>query len=258
MKQENILEKIERLKNYDGDDKVILSDEMIKILNSQSKPVQIKSNILSLDNYLEGFQGGELITISGNRKNGKTLLAKTLTKKFSEQNINCLWFSFEVTIRQFIDQFNFNGKVPLFMLPQKLKSCSMNWLQERIYEAYFKYRIQCVFIDHLHYLFDIARSKNVSLEIGQVIRQLKSLAIELDIVIFILCHFQKTVKEEDITDDLIRDSSFITQESDVALLIWRIKEDDNKALVKISYSRRTGVMEKIIPFVKNGNCLEEV
>ena len=88
-------------------------------------------------------------------------------KKNQKQEIKSLWFSYELTPRQFIERF---PDLPFFVLPLKLKAYALDWLQDRILEALTKYGIEVVFIDHLHFLFDMARSASASIEIGQIIR----------------------------------------------------------------------------------------
>ena len=72
----------------------------------------------------------------------------------------------------------------MFVMLAKMKANSLEWLRARIIESLVKYG-EMVFIDHLHFLFDLARMRNTSIEIGQVIRTKKnSGAIELNITIF--------------------------------------------------------------------------
>tara|TARA_B100000315_G_scaffold40631_1_gene35463 strand:- start:418 stop:825 length:408 start_codon:yes stop_codon:yes gene_type:complete len=125
-------------------------------------------------------------------------------------------------------------------------------------ESIAKYGTKIVFIDHLHYLFDLVQSRNTSIQIGHVIRTLKTMAIELNITIFILCHMAKADPFEEPNDHQIRDSSFVSQESDVGLMVWRDLITDNQSWLKICYSRRTGVLEKKINLVKSDGLLKEI
>ena len=57
----------------------------------------------------------------------------------------------------------------------------------------------------------------------------------------------------------MRDSSLIASESDVGLLIWRMRDNTRQATLKVCYSRRTGVMDERMLLVKQQNgLLEEV
>ncbi len=250
-------ERILKLKDYTGEDEVITSLDMKYELSTLPDNVRFKSLLPSLDEVIDGFEGGELIAVSGPRKAGKTLFAQTLTKNFADQEIYSLWFSFELTPKQFIKRFGID--MPNILMPRKLKAYAMDWLEDRILESIAKYGISVVFIDHLHFLFDMAKIRNTSIEIGQIIRHLKRLAIDLNLLFFIMCHTQKiSGSVEELNDEVIRDSSFISQESDCGMLIWRIKNTETKANLKVCYHRRTGCWEKIIKLQKVNDLLREV
>lgn len=248
---------LKKWQNYHGEDEVITSFDMLDLLSKQPKEKILMSKLPFLDKLINGFETGELVIISGERKNGKTLLAQTLTYSFLEQDIRSLWFSFELTPRQFLRCFP--APIPLFCMPKKLKPFALSWIKQRVEEAIEKYKIQVVFIDHLHFLFDLALRQNASISIGQVIRFLKTMAIELQIVVFLICHMQKIDKGKEPSDRDYRDSSFIGQESDTGLIIWRCpKQGENYAKLKVAYSRRTGALEKKIKLIKTGGFLREV
>jgi len=241
---------------YEGPDRIVTSFDLDDILQqSGERSLCVNSKFPTLDRYIEGFESGELIALSGPRKGGKTLLAQSLTVYFLEQEIKSLWFSYELTPKQFLRSF---PEIPLFLTPLKLKTSALLWMKERIIEALVKHSIGVVFIDHLHFLFDLARSGNTSLEIGQVVRFLKSIAIEYNLIIFLLCHMKKITFEKEPDDSDVRDSSLISSESDTGLILWRIKNTDNQAWLKVAYSRRTGAFDKKIKIAKVNGLLREV
>ena len=241
--------KIEELKEYDGEDKITSSYEMeIELRKSNTSGIMVKSGLPSLDRALEGgFQTGELYAVSGATKQGKTLLCQSITRNAHMSQNFALWFSYEVPARQFLSQFR---ELPLFYLPQKLKTANMMWLEDRIMESFVKFHTRLVFIDHLHFLFDLFRSRNPSLEIGTVIRKLKTMAVEHDLIIFLLCHTSKAGGDA-VTYQSIRDSSFVAQESDSVFLVARTpKEGENTAALRVEFHRRTGVLEFFIKLHK--------
>jgi replicative DNA helicase len=248
---------VENLKEYSGEDQVISSAEMaLKLKESPESILRVKSFIPSLDAAVDGFRDGELYTISGPTKMGKTLLAQSLTMSFFKQQYQPLWFSYEVPVRQFLSQF---PETPFIYLPAKLKAHVLPWVEERIQEAFAKYRCRIVFIDHLHFLFDIGRAKNPSLEIGAVIRRLKTLAVQEGFLIFLLAHTVKGKSDTNLSYESIRDSSFISQESDCVLMVKRTPEDgENTAKLSIEFHRRTGILEKMVDLVKVDGFLQEV
>ncbi|MHC4266930.1 MAG: DnaB-like helicase C-terminal domain-containing protein [Planctomycetota bacterium] len=189
------------------------------------------------------------------RKSGKTLICQTIDRGFWKNGCRSLWLQYEVTPRQFVSSFPESISLDMTFTPKKMKAHALEWARDKILEALGKYGITTVFIDHLHFLFDMGKIRNASLEIGQVIRYLKFLAVELNIVIFLLCHLRKTELDKEPTDMDFRDSSLISQESDVGMLIWRVKDNDNQAWLKVCYSRRTGTWEKKIPLIKHSDGL---
>jgi len=86
--------------------------------------------------------------------------------------------------------------------------------------------------------------------------ELKELARYTRTAIFLIAHTRKTKVEEMPDIDDIRDSSFVGQESDFVIMLWRIRELDDKApggyryterarlrLVKNRHSGRLGIMD---------------
>ena len=249
-------EKKQRLKEYAGDDCVISGHELkLKLDQTPDTHVNINCMIPGIDAACDGFKGGELIVISGPTKNGKTLLAQTFTANFAKQYAFPLWFSFEVPSRQFLTQFQ---ELPLIYMPSKLKPRAMDWFDDRVQESFLKYNTRIIFVDHLHYLVDLARQKQVSLEIGTIIRWLKTLAVQGDFLIFLLCHTTKGKQDGTLSYDSIRDSSFISQESDAVILIQRKPEiGENAARVRVEFHRRTGVLERTVDLIKVNGFLRE-
>ena len=184
-----------------------------------------------------------------------TLLAQTFTYNFSRQGQPPLWFSFEVPARQFLSQFS---DLPLIYMPGKLKARAMDWFEDRVYESFAKFNTRIIFIDHLHFLVDMAKQGQMSIEIGTIIRKLKTMAVEGNFVIFLLCHTKMGRHDGTLSYESIRDSSFISQESDSVIMVQR-KPDiaDNAARARIEFHRRTGVMERVVELVKIGNYLKE-
>lgn len=250
--------KIVDLSAYAGDDRVISGQEMrVELAERKRSKVKFFSRIPTLDAALDGFEPGELIAVSGYTKHGKSLLGQSITLQFFNQKIFSLWFTFELPPEQFLSRFG--DSLPLLYLPRIHRRTNLPWIVDRIREAVVKYGIQAVFCDHLHYIVDIARSRNPSLDIGHVIRTLKSLAIELEIVIFLMCHTQQPKSAgPEAGYEALRDSSFIAQESDVVLMVQRRPErGENISTVSVEFSRRTGVMKKKVWLAKVCGLLRE-
>ena len=243
-------------RNYEGSDRVVPASEIaVKYANEPEYLINLMAGLPTLDKAMGGFRDGELITISGYTKNGKTLLAQTLTNAFIAQKSFPLWFSYEVPTRQFIKQFPL---IPHLFMPMELKAHKIDWVEDRVVEAVQKFNTRVVFIDHLHFLFDIGSSRNASLDIGQIIRRLKLMAIQYEICIFLLCHTQQPKGDDGLSYEKIRDSSFVAQESDSVIMIARTPDvNQNYALARVEFHRRTGVMKEKIYLEKKGWWLTE-
>ncbi len=245
------------LHDYQGEDRVLSSHELsLELSETPDSILNLKSYLPSLDAEVGGFRDGELNVISGPTKNGKTLFAQTLTAAFIRQQHFPLWFSFEVPARQFLSQF---PESPLIYLPRQLKSHAINWFEERVRESFEKYHTRIIFCDHLHYLIDLARLRNPSIEIGQIIRRLKTLAVQGNFLVFLLCHTKMGASEGNLSYESIRDSSFVSQESDSVLMIKRTPDlGENTARLRVEFHRRTGCLEKIVELQKVNGLLQEV
>ena len=244
----SLIEREKKLSSYEGEDRVVKSTDIKNILQSQKNPFSFRSKIPTLDDWIDGFEAGELVIISGLTGQGKSTLCQTFSFNFFTQDIASLWFSYELTYRQFLRKLS--DELFVYM-PLVLKGKNINWLRDRIQESKLKYGVRVVFIDHLHYLIDMAKIKNPSLEIGSIVRNLKLIAVELNMTIFLIAHSTKTMFAEEPELDSIRDSSLIPQESDIVLIIWRLMEENKKIFtefnrVKVAKSRRTGVMGKSV------------
>lgn len=243
--------------SYDGEDRVVSAREIHLSLEERTTSVfAVKSLIPSLDDAVERFEAGELAVVSGPTKNGKSLFCQSLTVNFARQGQPSLWFSYELTPKGFLGAF---PAVPDLYMPMKLRDHDLKWMEDRIEESFQKYHTRIVFIDHLHFCVDMARTRMPSIEIGQVIRRLKGIAVAKEMVIFLLCHTTKGKHEGTLSYESIRDSSFVSQESDTVFMIQR-KPDmgENQARLRVEFHRRTGVMDRIVDLVKVGGLLQEV
>ena len=254
-------EKFRNLDLYAGEDLVIPSDRAVSEARELNKDVFIiNSSMPSLDKILKGFRGGQLIVLSAGTGQGKTSFAQTLTENFTGKGINCCWFPFEVPIDEMNEKFS---KPPIFYLPRRMREHSLEWLEDRVIESVVKYECGVVFIDHLHYLLDMrkmAEAKSLSLLVGMMMRRLKRLAVEYNIIIFLIAHMKMVATDKLPELDDLRDSSFVGQESDTVLFLKRQKEGleyTDKATLKVAKNRRVGTLG-LIKLVYKDNKFREL
>ena len=247
------------MENYQGDDRVVSSHDIQKNLESFKDLPRLKSGIKGLDALCDGFLPGEMIILTGQTKMGKTSIARTLTEKFIEEGHQCLWFSYEEPYHQFLASFD---PLPVFYLPLQLARKDPEWIEARIVEAKQKYGIKAVFVDHLGYLIDAFQFRNAALEIGAIVRQIRTLALKHNIVLFLLHHVRRLAGEKkNPTHHDLRDSELIAAEASAVLIIWRnrIKGSyGDYSTLSVDIHRRTGAREKQIKLKYDGKRFQEV
>jgi len=274
-------------------DRIVTSHELQEELKLTAESIfKVNTNMPSLDRILSGVEAGELIVVTGPTGGGKTTLLMSVTQNMAENKIDTLWFTLEVTPRQFINKLTKrNSTLPLFYLPNKgyddvnpefLKwfekehrrpFAMIDWVEVKIKEAIARVKtdgreLKVVFIDHIHGIFSLARvERNISLEIGDMVSKIKNIAIQHNLIIFLVAHCKddpmgstREPRKED-----IRDSGLIIRVADSIVGVWRIpngsdgtetrqkpiNEGDNKAKVAVWKNRREGNLGFFTGYVKN-------
>jgi len=249
-------QQVDAFKFYDGPDRDRSYVELKKYYEGLPRSIGVSSKLPELEGLIEGFKEGELIVISGRTGEGKTTFAQSLIRDFSDDGNASLLMSYEVGTQDIIKRF----AVPTLNLAMQteVKAYDLVWLEQRIWEGIAKFKIKAVFIDHLHYLIDFATpSSNTSFVIGKTLRALKIMALKTHVPIFLISHLTKLSTGTEPTINDLRDSSFIGQEADTVLMIWRDDErTSNKSFVKVGKSRRTGNRETIQVQLENGRFRE--
>lgn len=259
-KPEELRKLEDQLVNYQGDDRIVRSDELAAQLDIETSTAQM-TGVPSLDRILGGVEAGEMVIVSGPTGEGKTTLLMTITANMAAKDIPSLWFTLEVTPKSFIQKIKkaCKDKLPLFYLPNRNTDNQLEWLEQRIIEAKTKHDVKVVFIDHVHQIFSLHRvkSNSVSLEIGDMVGKIKQIAIDHHLVIFLIAHTRDNGERPDAEPrkEEIRDSGLISRLADSIILVWRIRNDedletkrrpkdlgemDTRAKVRIVKNRREG------------------
>jgi replicative DNA helicase len=247
---------------------VIEQDKIESILK-----VHIPTGFNLLDEMIDGgFKPGELIILSAPTKQGKSTMAQTMTWNMAQNGKQSLWFSMEMSwqelTRKFLamdELFKKQGMPSITPIHYPIENylrggeIQMNWIKETISESKRLNNTNFVVIDHLHFLLPLKDfNTNPSFLIGGIVREIKKIAVELAIPILLIAHTTKL--DIDKTPDInsIRDSSFIAQESDFTMIMWRIRDKNaskrtndegdsdtqivytNKAWLSLEANRRNG------------------
>ncbi len=226
--------------DYQGDDRVITSDQMREELSKRQagRPYTVlKTGIGHLDRMLNDVEGGELILVTGKTKVGKTTLLKTFTKNLHEQGIETLWVPFEAGGAKFVRGFGDDVK---FNIPRQMKPGSWKWLTDRMSEAIAKYEAKAVFVDHLHRLANMVQLENPAIQLGAIVSALVTEIERLNVALFMVVLMQKVPHDIPESDD-VRDSGVIVYECDTLLGLYRGTADgSDKSRIRVIHNRRTG------------------
>lgn len=206
-----------------------------------------------------GASPGDLVVIAGQTGEGKTSLAQDWTLSFirGPKKAPVLWFSYEVLPTHLWRKFQTMGMTEedVAVIPAKHSSGNVVWVEEKIKEAKAKFGIKVVMIDHLGFLLPKTNSmtgKNMSSNyasfVTQIVRDIKTLALQEEVIIVLPVHMRKTEKSE-MTD--IKDSVGISQESDLVFLIARERAAKNAnsyftdfTQITLAKNRKTGQTHK--------------
>jgi len=208
-----------------------------------------------------GVNIGDVIVIAGQSGHGKTSLAQDWTMSLlrGKSNLKALWFSYEVLPVHLWKKFQAMGmtREDCAFIPAKHTTGNVTWVEKKIQEGKKKFGIKTVFIDHLGFLLPKTNgilgqslSSNYASFLTQVMRDLKTIALKEEVIIFLPVHMKKIDARNRRSDiDDIKDTSGIAQESDLVFLIEREKEKDENAKsyftditkITLAKNRKTGV-----------------
>ena len=212
-------------KTYQGDDRVISSEELMEEVKSQPVKEKFYSGFSYLDKKIEGFVTGESIFFTGITKHGKTSFCMELSVRFADQQP--LWLSFEERavdlMRKFYDK---TQTFPHFFTPRQNESPNLDWIEKKIIEAKAKYDSKVVFIDHIGFLADAERGKDdtEASRLERISRAIHGLAVKWDVLIFLMGHLSKVRTDQNPDIESIKGSSAMAQESDLTMIVWRKTE----------------------------------
>lgn len=201
-----------------------------------------------LDKLTKGLVGGELTIIAGKTSHGKTTLAVNIANKVALQGKTVLFVTLEMTHAEIASRFmQINGgkdsedyarasSLVTFQSATDLNWRSIDGLMERAKEMI---NVDLVVIDHLHYF--TRELEHVAEDLGRITKELKKNAIRYDVPVVLLSHVRRTAKQAlSATLDDLRGSSYIAQDSDIVLMVSRVRTAPTCLTVQIEKNRNRG------------------
>lgn len=236
----------ELLVQYNGEDRVVKSTEILESLKDKPLPKPVPTNHASLDKIIKGFYPGQHIIFSAPPKSGKTSFILDLVDKMKASNP--LLIPLEQSAEELISMMMERElDIPLFVAPRTNKRPTIDWITKRITESVVKYNSKVVFIDHFGYIKNESGISQQHLEITDTMQELRSIAKQLNISIVSIVHVRKVNPTEPPTVEDLYGSAGYLQEADTIVMLWReaYKQGretkwSNKVLLSVQANRRNG------------------
>jgi len=253
----------EAMRVYSGEDELISSLDILERIKTQPEEYKLMSGLPGLDNILGGFRRQQLIVLAAPTKSGKTSFCVELTIRM--ETSKPVWLPFEESAEELIRKFHErNEQPPLFYTPRTITGNTVQWVEKKVVEGKVKYGAELFFIDHLHFIVPLTTDR-LDTRIGQTMRDLKTIAKNHNVTIVLIAHLKKTNMLVAPTLEDLRDSSFIAQEADTVMLLWRKagKNNDgemnvtNKTILSVQANRRTGKTGNVKLAFNDGRFSEE-
>lgn len=236
--------------------------EMVRQYKMMPKRESFGIGLYEFDNRLEGVYEGQMVVIGGRSGVGKTSVGLWIAMQHSRGGGKSLFVSTEMGISQLVDRMremeaNNDGKAGSMLAIDDLeKSLSIGSISfttstrvsiedlRRMFADAKKNGCNVVFIDHLQRLVCKADSRRE--EVSKLARGIKSLAVEYDMLVFLLSQLKRKDgdegNEEPTTSDL-KESGDVEAEADSVWLFWRPHREsgwEHKAIfVKDAKSRNS-------------------
>lgn len=229
----------------------------------------------SLDKIMGGYRKGRVVVLSGFTSVGKTTFSQNLVLKMAARKLPCMYISMEMPpvdiCKKFLQlQASITGsslesleeKTPLMATVDKgleefkdlpiylfnrQGGLDLQVVMDTCRVAKETYNCELLVIDHLHYF--AVSTGNRTAEVSAIIRQVKEIAMELDLPVLLLAHLNRTGKTAikkgmvyipTLTD--LKESGSIEQDADQVVFVARDSEstdedEKRKTVIKVAKNR---------------------
>ena len=118
--------------------------------------------------------------------------------------------------------------------PKRTTTGKLDWIKKKIEEAIKKFDTKFVFIDHIDFLTPskLETSDQRRIMLRDICSELKTMAIEKNVIIFLVAHVKK-VQNRQIEMQDIAESSGIYQLADCVMSVTRLNRVENVDKIKI-------------------------
>ena len=240
-------------------------------------PERTNTGFQKLDSYMMGMRPGNLVILASRPGVGKSSFAMQIAENVARAGKKVLVYSLEMKGEELTERLlaNHSG-IPLDVVVQRdvkneqFDGSAMNRAVDELFRlpiiindeanvAPSKVRTEAIeigdvgliVVDYVG-LMDSDGGKrlkeNRNLELGSISRDLKKIAVEMDIPILMLCQLNREVGEGEKPEIRnLRDSGELEQNANKIMFLWRISEEKQTVGVYVAKNRqgKTGVVQMI-------------
>ncbi len=234
-------------------------DEIGKLAKNKGGISGVTSGLRDLDKCLTGMHGGELILIGARPSMGKTTLAMNIAANAARSGKTVAVFSLEMPREQIMMRILCSearvdmqavrsgslkekdwdrlclalpsvARMPMFV--DDTAGISPAQLRSRCRRLMLEHSLDLIVIDYLQLMSADGRNENRQLEVSEISRGLKAIALELKVPLIACAQLsrantQRSDKRPMLSD--LRDSGSIEQDADVVMFLHRPGYYDDKA-----------------------------
>lgn len=243
-----------------------LYDEYVEIYNERKEKLKDGHvGIVTGFNYIDkncAFEEGNLVILAAKTSVGKTSLALNIAINAAMFGNKVLFFSSEMTIRELLNRtfsqisgisstrFKYsNADNSLKLIKNEIEVCKNNLIfvesagmtSEDICRLSRKEKnVDLIVVDYIQYLRDPVKNGTNNDRIGNITRNLKSIAVELKCSVLALSQVNRATNGAPELNNL-RDSGNIEQDADIVLILHRENREDSIADLIIAKNRNGAV-----------------
>lgn len=235
------------LQEYQGDDKVISSKDLIEKAKEMGQEPCIPFPHPEMTLATDGVRPKQMIVVSGTTKQGKTAFVYDLVTRMKAVKPLLLFFEDRpVDVLQKRLRFNKDYEVPEFYTPELYTEEGIEWIKLRMLEGKYKWGCKVVVIDNLHYITQAEGAKVARYDklLTSYAKELKDFAVRWNMTIFLLVHMNKTPDNRPPTVFDIADTAGIGQ---IADKVWFVQRESDSTITNwySDRDRQTGYKGKI-------------
>jgi len=260
-------------------------EKLEKVHGGEEKTYGIETGLKEIDYSINGLKPGHLYIVSGLPSMGKTAFMLTVTRNIVKRGIPMAWFSIEMSAEQIMmrlqvmetgyayntiesarldtDQWskltNATGRISSWpLIIDDASSPTIHQIRSRTKRLFRENKVKVIVVDYLG-LMNIPRKERRDVEIGDVPKELKAIAKELNIASVLITQLNRDSgkeKRKPILQDL-RDSGEIEQHADEVIFVYRDKDSKTSEAELIIAKQRSGEIGTVpVDFIKKRMLFE--